>query len=73
MDCTNTSHTRTPWNKGKLVGQKTPFKPKEVWVIRARLQIESRSRELALFDLGIDSELRACDLNEVARPRCLAR
>ena len=54
--------TRTPWNKGKLVGQKAPFKPKEVWAIRARLQMENRGRELALFDLGIDSKLRACDL-----------
>jgi integrase len=51
-----------PWNKGKLVGQKAPFKPKEVWAIRARLQMQNRARELALFDLGIDSKLRACDL-----------
>jgi integrase len=51
-----------PWNKGKLVGQKTPLKLKEVWTIRVRLQVFSRKRELALFDLGIDSKLRACDL-----------
>jgi len=62
MECTNNPHPRTPWNKGKLVGQKAPFKPKEVWAIRARLQMENRGRELALFDLGIDSKLRACDL-----------
>ncbi|HTR36314.1 MAG TPA: hypothetical protein VMH80_10450 [Bryobacteraceae bacterium] len=62
MECTNNPRPRTPWNKGKLVGQKAPFKPKEVWAIRARLQMENRSRELALFDLGIDSKLRACDL-----------
>jgi integrase len=62
MECTNSPHTRAPWNKGKLVGQKAPFKPKEVWAIRARLQMENRVRELALFDLGIDSKLRACDL-----------
>jgi hypothetical protein len=51
-----------PWNKGKLVGQKTPLKLKEIWVIRVRLQVFGRRRELALFDLGIDSKLRACDL-----------
>jgi integrase len=51
-----------PWNKGKLVGQKAPFKLKEVWAIRIRLQLFRRVRELALFDLGIDSKLRACDL-----------
>jgi integrase len=51
-----------PWNKGKLVGQKTPLKLKEIWAIRVRLQVFGRRRELALFDLGIDSKLRACDL-----------
>jgi hypothetical protein len=51
-----------PWNKGKLVGQKTPLKLKEIWAIRVRLQVFSRKRELALFDLGIDSKLRARDL-----------
>ena len=62
MECTNRPQIRIPWNKGKLVGQKAPFKPKEVWAIRARLQMENRARELALFDLGIDSKLRACDI-----------
>ena len=51
-----------PWNKGKLVGQKAPFKLKEIWAIRVRLQLFRRVRDLALFDLGIDSKLRACDL-----------
>jgi integrase len=51
-----------PWNKGKLVGQKAPLKLKEIWAIRVRLQVYCRTRELALFDLGIDSKLRACDL-----------
>ena len=51
-----------PWNKGKLVGQKTPLKLKEIWAIRVRLQVFNRKPELALFDLGIDSKLRACDL-----------
>jgi integrase len=54
--------TREPWNKGKLVGQKTPFRLKEIWAIRIRLQMASRCRELALFNLAIDSKLRACDL-----------
>jgi integrase len=62
MECTSSPHTHVPWNKGKLVGQKTPLKPKEVWAIRTRLQMENRARELALFNLGIDSKLRACDL-----------
>jgi integrase len=62
MECTNKLHFRVPWNKGKLVGQKAPLKPKEVWAIRIRLEMEHQTRELALFDLGIDSKLRACDL-----------
>ena len=51
-----------PWNKGKLVGQKAPLKLKEIWAIRVRLQVFRRTRELTLFNLGIDSKLRACDL-----------
>jgi integrase len=51
-----------PWNKGKLVGEKSPLKRKDIWAIRIRLQIAHRVRELALFDLAIDSKLRACDL-----------
>lgn len=51
-----------PWNKGKLVGQKKPLKLKEIWAIRIRLQIANNCRELALFNLAIDSKLRACDL-----------
>lgn len=51
-----------PWNKGKIVGQKAPFKLKEIWAIRIRLQLAHRERELALFNLGLDSKLRACDL-----------
>ena len=53
---------REPWNKGKLVGQKAPLKLKEIWAIRVRLQLADRRRELALFNLAIDSKLRACDL-----------
>ena len=54
--------SRKAWNKGKLIGQKAPFKLQEIWAIRIRLQMQGRLRELALFDLGIDSKLRACDL-----------
>ena len=53
---------REPWNKRKIVGQKAPFKPKDIWVLRVRLQMEGRPRELALLNLGIDSKLRGCDL-----------
>ena len=53
---------RDPWNKGKLVGQKAPLKLKEIWAIRVRLQLADRRRELALFNLAIDSKLRGCDL-----------
>ena len=62
MEHTSSQARAEPWNKGKLVGQKAPFKLKEVWAIRVRLQLEHRTRELALFDLGLDSKLRACDL-----------
>jgi integrase len=51
-----------PWNKGIIVGQKAPLRLKEVWAIRMRLQLAHRTRELALFNLGVDSRLRACDL-----------
>ena len=62
MEARHTGHQLEPWNKGKLVGQKAPFKLKEIWAIRVRLQMHRRLRELALFNLGIDSKLRACDL-----------
>ncbi len=55
----------TPWNKGKLVGQKPPLKLKEIWAIRIRLQIDNNLRDLALFNLAIDSKLRSCDLVKI--------
>jgi len=55
----------TPWNKGKLVGQKAPLRLSEIWSIRIRLQLFEKSRELALFNLAIDSKLRACDLVQI--------
>ena len=50
-----------PWNKGKFVGQKASLKPQEVWSIRVRLQLADNKRDLALFNLAIDSRLRGCD------------
>lgn len=53
---------RKPWNKGKIVGQKAPFKRKDIWALRVHFQMEHRVRELALFNLDIDIKLRGCDL-----------
>jgi integrase len=53
---------QAPWNKGKLSGQKRPLKLQEIWAIRIRLELQKRVRELAMFNLAIDSKLRACDL-----------
>jgi integrase len=51
-----------PWNKGKLTGQKPPLQLKHVWAIRMRLQLDGKTRDLALFNLAIDSKLRGCDV-----------
>ena len=53
---------RRPWNKGKLVGPKPPLQPKHVWAIGTRLQMQRKVRDLALFNLAIDSKLRGCDV-----------
>jgi hypothetical protein len=53
---------RPPWNKGKLIGAKPPLRQGHVWSIRTRLQLERRTRDLALFNLAIDSKLRGCDV-----------
>ena len=53
---------RSPWNKGKLIGPKPPLRQKHVWAIRTKLQIEQRTRDLAMFNLAIDSKLRGCDV-----------
>ncbi len=60
--CLLKSPTRTPWNKGKLIGAKPPLRPKHVWSIRTHLMIERRTRDLAMFNLAIDSKLRGCDV-----------
>lgn len=65
MNTANTGNGKIPWNKGKLVGQKLPLKLKEIWAIRIRLQLSKQIRELAMFNLAIDSKLRGCDLVEL--------
>jgi len=57
-----TNNFRSPWNKGKLTGQKPPLQPKHVWAIRSSLQLRGKIRDLALFNLAIDSKLRGCDV-----------
>lgn len=53
---------RVPWNKGRVIGQKRPLLPKQVWAIRVRLELAGKLRDLALFNMAIDSKLRGCDL-----------
>ena len=72
QDTNNQNSHQVPWNKGKLIGQKSPLKLKEIWEIRISLQMAKNTRELALFNLAIDSKLRGCDLvtlrlNDVAQ------
>src|SRR5947208_12202530 len=59
---TVTAPKHSSWNKGKLTGAKPPLRPKHVWSIRSKLQLEGRTRDLAMFNLAIDSKLRACDV-----------
>ncbi|MEC8326164.1 MAG: tyrosine-type recombinase/integrase [Pseudomonadota bacterium] len=55
----------TPWNKGKLIGQRKPLKISHIWGIRVRLELEGNLRDLALFNLALDSKLRGCDLVKI--------
>ena len=64
--------SRQPWNKGKLVGQRAPLRLRDIQAIRIRLQIAERTRDLALFDLAIDSKLRACDKPLALIQPCMA-
>lgn len=59
---TNKTAPIPPWNKGKLIGQKPPLHLKHIWAIRTQLQMADKWRDLALFNLAIDSKLRGCDL-----------
>jgi integrase len=62
VNATPTPVKRVPWNKGKVTGAKPPLRPKHVWSIRTKLQIEGSARDLAMFNLAIDSKLRGCDV-----------
>jgi integrase len=62
LDIVAADSGRVPWNKGKIIGAKPPLRPKHVWSIRTKLQLEGRVRDLALFNLAIDSKLRGCDV-----------
>ena len=62
MESVTDKHNVQSWNKGKLVGQKAPLKLKEIWAIRIRLELSNQIRDLALFNLALDSKLRGCDL-----------
>jgi hypothetical protein len=69
---TPTLAKRVPWNKGKLTGAKPPLRPKHVWSIRTKLQIEGRTRDLAMFNLAIDSKLRGDDVVAIRAANTLA-
>ncbi len=56
------SPTRVPWNRGRIIGPKPLLKPKHIWAIRTRLQHDGHIRDLAMFNVAIDSKLRGCDL-----------
>jgi integrase len=60
--CRRADACQSPWNKGKLIGARPPLRPKHVWSIRTRLLISGRTRDLAMFNLAIDSKLRGCDV-----------
>jgi site-specific recombinase XerC len=64
-ESSSTLRQRDPWNKGRLIGQKRPLEPRDVWTIRVRLQLEGRKRDLAMFNLAIDSKLRGGGLVRV--------
>ena len=65
MDTLTHMRSKAPWNKGILTGQKPPLKLREIWAIRIRLQLSKQVRDLALFNLAIDSKLRSCDLVKI--------
>jgi integrase len=62
ITCPASERPSPPWNKGRLTGAKPPLQPKHVWAIRTRLQLARRGRDLALFNVAIDSKLRGCDV-----------
>jgi hypothetical protein len=60
------THQRPAWNTGRIIGPKPALKPRHIWAIRTRLQHERRVRDLAMFNLAIDSKLRGCDMVRLA-------
>jgi integrase len=62
QSCSSPELRRTPWNKGKLIGARPPLRSKHVWSIRTRLLVRGQTRDLAMFNLAIDSKLRGCDV-----------
>ena len=56
---------KVPWNKRRIIGARPPLQTKHVWSIRTKLQMEGRKRDLAMFNLAIDSKLRGCDVVRV--------
>jgi len=65
---TQDTNSRVPWNKGKLIGQKLPLKLKEIWALRVRLQLANKKRDLALFNLAIDSKLTTYRNRQFIKP-----
>jgi integrase len=65
FDDIRAASVHTPWNKGRITGQKPPLKPQDIWSIRILLRMKCKTRDLALFNLAIDSKLRACDLVKI--------
>ena len=70
MESSSNAVHHEPWNKGTIVGQKAPFTMKEIWALRVRLQMEGGFRELALFNLGIDSKLHGAYVSYPLDTRC---
>lgn len=72
LNSIDVAQARTPWTRGRLIGPKPPLKLREIWAIRVRLQLAQRARDLALFNLAIDSKLRGCESRQAPGARCCA-
>ena len=59
---TSQQSAKKSWNRGRIIGPKPPLKPRHIWAIRTRLQHDGHVRDLAMFNVAIDSKLRGCDL-----------
>jgi hypothetical protein len=69
---TDSVAAKVPWNKGKMIGAKPPLQTRHVWSIRTKLRMDGKKRDLALFNLAIDSKLRGCDVDVRVRP-CISQ